>query len=95
MKTQEKKLHYPIATLTKLRESVHLRKRKLRNLQQVEFTTEVFEIAQCIAENSDSLRTKSDIFKRFPTCNPIESESQNNSSAIVFNKPKTIAEELF
>ena len=83
LKLQENKLKYPIATLSKLREAVHLRKDKATEL----FSTELFGVSQCIAENSNSLYhgTKSDILKRFATCNYIEPHKTKTTSAMVFD----------
>ena len=80
---QENKLKYPIATLAKLRETVRLRKDKAAKL----FSTELFSVSQCIAENSNSLYhgTKSYILKLFPTCNYIEPYQTKAFSAMVFD----------
>lgn len=83
MKLQENKLNYPIATLTELREAVRLRKDKATEL----VSTELSGVSQGIKENSNSLNNgkKSDMVKRFPTCNYIELYETKTSSARVFD----------
>ena len=51
------------------------------------FQTELFNVAQSIAENGDSLyhNNKSDILKRFPTCKYVETDTQIDSSPIILD----------
>ena len=64
-----------------MREAERLRKDKATEL----FSTELFGVSQCIAENSLHHGTKSDILKRFPLCNNIEPYETKTSSAMVFS----------
>ena len=64
MKEKEKKLIYSPAVMNKLRESTRVLPGKAEEL----FKTELFNVAQSIAENEDSFyhSSKSDMSKRFP-----------------------------
>ena len=76
-------MKYPIAILTNLREPVRLRKDKATE----SFSTELFDVLQCVTDNSNSLYygTKSDILKRFPTYSYIEPYQTKTSSTMVFD----------
>ena len=78
-----KKLSYPPTILNKIREVIRVRNNHAKDL----FRTELFNVAQSIAANSDSLYhdNKSDILKRFPTCNYKEPKTKVNRSAIIFD----------
>ena len=68
--------------MDKIRESIRVRTEQANEL----FKTELFHVAQSIAENADSLYhcSKSDILKIFPTCNyKSATHSKTNDSAII------------
>ena len=68
--------------MDKIRESIRVRTEQASEL----FKTELFHVAQSIAENADSLYhcSKSDILKIFPTCNyKSATHSKTNDSAII------------
>ena len=78
-KENEKKLNYSPALLTKLRSALHYR----RELTAQLFETELFGVAQCLAETSSKLYhgTKSEIMKKFSA---LSCELNfDNSSALV------------
>ena len=62
-KKEKEKMNYSVTTLTKLREAVHNRPSSTKYL----FATEIFNVAQSLAENSETLYhgTKSDVLKCF------------------------------
>ena len=81
VKAEKKKLIYATAILNKIRESIRVRTQQANKL----IKTELFDVAQSIAENADSLchSSKSDILKRFPTCNyESATDSKANDSTI-------------
>ena len=83
MKEKEKKLTYSPAIMNKLRECIRGRAGKAEEL----FKTELFNVAQSIAENEDSLyhSSKSDILKHFPIYNnySITEATINDSEMII------------
>ena len=86
VKAEKKKLIYAPAILNKIRESIRVRTEQANEL----FKTELFDVAQSIAENADSLyhSSKSDILKCFPTCNyESATDSKNSDSAIIIDLP--------
>ena len=78
-----KKLTYPPSVLSKIGEVIRVRKSQANEL----FQTELFNVAQSIAENADSLyqNNKSDILKRFLTCKYVETDTQIGSSPIILD----------
>ena len=84
MKEKEKKLIYSPAIMNKLRECIRGRAGKAEEL----FKTELFNVAQSIAENEDSLyhSFKSDILKGFPIFNNDSiTEATINDSAMIID----------
>ena len=83
MKEEIKNLTYFPSVLNKIREVILVRKSQAIEL----FQTELFNVAESIAENADSLyrNNKSDIPKRFPTCKYVETDTQIDSSAIILD----------
>ena len=82
MKEKEKKLIYSPAIMNKLRKCIRVRAGKAEEL----FKTELFNVAQSIAENEDSLyhSSKLDILKRFPIYNNDSiTEATINDSAMI------------
>ena len=83
MKEEIKNLTYFPSVLNKIREVILVRKSQAIEL----FQRELFNVAESIAENADSLyrNNKSDIPKRFPTCKYVETDTQIDSSAIILD----------
>ena len=72
--------------MDKIRESIRVRTEQANEL----FKTELFHVAQSIAENADPLyySSKSDVLKIFPTCNyKSATDSKTNDSAIIVGLP--------
>ena len=76
-KKEASKMSYPINTLTKLREAIHNRPKLTNDL----FATEIFDVAQSLAETSDSLYhgTKSDVLKCFTSHNTLLIKKEDSS----------------
>ena len=84
VKAEKKKQIYTPVILNKIRESVRVRTEQANEL----FKTELFGVAQSIAENADSLyhSSKYVILERFPTCNyGSATDSKTNDSAIMID----------
>ena len=81
---EKKKLICDSAILNKIRESIRVRTEQANEL----FKTELFDVPQSTAENTDSLyhSRESDILKRFPICNcKSATDSKINNSAIIID----------
>ena len=99
VKAEIKKLIYAPSILNKIRESIRVKTEQANEL----FKTELFDVTQSIAKNADSLyhSSKSDILKRFPTCNyeSATGSKTNYSSEIIdlslFTKSHAINENTF
>ena len=84
VEAEKKKLIYAPAILNKIRESIRVRTEQANKL----FEMELLDVPQSIAENGDSLypSSKSDILKRFLTCNyESATDSKTNDSAIIID----------